>query len=132
MLVRLRRDTHDKKGGTNRFYVHEVFLEKEVATPFKTGAGPSKEGRREHTGGRDHYLMLLQNALSFKPSSVSKVIEPETGEPMVVYGVSSRNGKNRTLWTFFIIFPFTRMVHVLSGFGSVGYITRAWQLVRPR
>ncbi|WP_028453739.1 respiratory nitrate reductase subunit gamma [Chitinilyticum aquatile] len=34
--------------------------------------------------------------------------------------------------TFFIIFPFTRMVHTWSGFGSVGYITRAWQLVRPR
>ncbi|WP_028455442.1 respiratory nitrate reductase subunit gamma [Chitinilyticum litopenaei] len=34
--------------------------------------------------------------------------------------------------TFFIIFPFTRMVHVWSGFGSLGYIGRAWQLVRPR
>ncbi|TDR79700.1 respiratory nitrate reductase subunit gamma [Paludibacterium purpuratum] len=34
--------------------------------------------------------------------------------------------------TFFMIFPFTRMVHSWSGFASVGYLTRAWQLVRPR
>ena len=34
--------------------------------------------------------------------------------------------------TFFIIFPFTRMVHVWSGFASVTYLGRAWQLVRPR
>lgn len=34
--------------------------------------------------------------------------------------------------TFFAIFPFTRMVHVWSGFASVTYLTRAWQLVRRR
>jgi nitrate reductase gamma subunit len=34
--------------------------------------------------------------------------------------------------TLFVIFPFTRLVHVWSGFGSVTYLTRAWQLVRPR
>lgn len=34
--------------------------------------------------------------------------------------------------TLFIIFPFSRLVHVWSGFGSVSYLTRAWQLVRPR
>lgn len=34
--------------------------------------------------------------------------------------------------TLFVIFPFTRLVHVWSGFASVGYISRAWQLVRPR
>ena len=34
--------------------------------------------------------------------------------------------------TFFFIFPFTRMVHVWSGFASVAYIGRAWQLVRRR
>ncbi|WP_198344778.1 respiratory nitrate reductase subunit gamma [Neisseria chenwenguii] len=34
--------------------------------------------------------------------------------------------------TFFFIFPFTRMVHVWSGFASVSYVTRAWQLVRRR
>lgn len=34
--------------------------------------------------------------------------------------------------TLFVIFPFSRLVHVWSGFGSVGYLARAWQLVRPR
>jgi len=34
--------------------------------------------------------------------------------------------------SFFLIFPFTRMVHVWSGFASVGYVGRAWQLVRAR
>lgn len=34
--------------------------------------------------------------------------------------------------SLFLIFPFTRLVHVWSGFASVTYISRAWQLVRPR
>lgn len=34
--------------------------------------------------------------------------------------------------TFFLIFPFTRMVHVWSGFASVTYLGRAWQIVRRR
>jgi len=34
--------------------------------------------------------------------------------------------------TLFLIFPFTRLVHVWSGFASVAYLTRAWQLVRSR
>ena len=34
--------------------------------------------------------------------------------------------------SLFVIFPFTRLVHVWSGFASVGYVSRAWQLVRPR
>jgi len=34
--------------------------------------------------------------------------------------------------SLFVIFPFTRLVHVWSGFASISYITRAWQLVRSR
>lgn len=34
--------------------------------------------------------------------------------------------------SLFVIFPFTRLVHVWSGFASITYIGRAWQLVRPR
>lgn len=40
-----------------------------------------------------------------------------------------------TAWlgmSLFVIFPFTRLVHVWSGFAAVGYLGRAWQLVRPR
>lgn len=32
----------------------------------------------------------------------------------------------------FVIFPFTRLVHAWSGFGTVTYLGRKWQLVRPR
>ncbi len=34
--------------------------------------------------------------------------------------------------SLFVVFPFTRLVHVWSGFAAVGYLGRAWQLVRPR
>ena len=34
--------------------------------------------------------------------------------------------------TLFVIFPFTRLVHVWSGFASVTYLARPWQLVRRR
>lgn len=34
--------------------------------------------------------------------------------------------------TIFLVFPFTRLVHVWSGFGALAYITRAYQIVRSR
>jgi len=34
--------------------------------------------------------------------------------------------------SLFVIFPFTRLVHVWSGFGAVAYLGRAYQLVRRR
>jgi nitrate reductase gamma subunit len=34
--------------------------------------------------------------------------------------------------SLFVIFPFTRLVHVWSGFASITYLSRAWQLVRSR
>jgi nitrate reductase gamma subunit len=34
--------------------------------------------------------------------------------------------------TIFLVFPFTRLVHVWSGFAAVGYVTRAYQIVRSR
>ena len=35
--------------------------------------------------------------------------------------------------TFFLVFPFTRMVHIWSGFAAfIGYVPRAWQVVRRR
>src|SRR5690606_649757 len=34
--------------------------------------------------------------------------------------------------TFFLLFPFTRMVHVWSGFGTVAYLLRPYQVVRSR
>lgn len=34
--------------------------------------------------------------------------------------------------TVFLIFPFTRLVHVWSGFGTLAYVLRTYQLVRAR
>jgi nitrate reductase gamma subunit len=34
--------------------------------------------------------------------------------------------------SIFLVFPFTRLVHVWSGFASLAYLTRAWQVVRTR
>lgn len=32
----------------------------------------------------------------------------------------------------FLVFPFTRLVHIWSGFAVIGYVTRAYQIVRTR
>ena len=34
--------------------------------------------------------------------------------------------------TIFLVFPFTRLVHVWSGFAAISYLTRAYQVVRSR
>ena len=34
--------------------------------------------------------------------------------------------------TLFLLFPFSRLVHVWSGFAAVGYVARAYQIVRAR
>ena len=34
--------------------------------------------------------------------------------------------------TIFLVFPFTRLVHVWSGFASLGYLARPYQIVRSR
>ncbi len=34
--------------------------------------------------------------------------------------------------TIFLVFPFSRLVHIWSGFAAVGYLTRAYQIVRAR
>jgi nitrate reductase gamma subunit len=34
--------------------------------------------------------------------------------------------------TIFLVFPFSRLVHIWSGFAALGYVTRAYQVVRSR
>ena len=34
--------------------------------------------------------------------------------------------------TIFLLFPFSRLVHVWSGFGTLAYLVRPYQLVRAR
>ncbi|MBL8541383.1 MAG: respiratory nitrate reductase subunit gamma, partial [Betaproteobacteria bacterium] len=34
--------------------------------------------------------------------------------------------------TIFVVFPFSRLVHIWSGFGSLAYLARPYQIVRGR
>ncbi len=34
--------------------------------------------------------------------------------------------------TIFLVFPFSRLVHIWSGFAALGYVARAYQVVRSR
>jgi nitrate reductase gamma subunit len=34
--------------------------------------------------------------------------------------------------TIFLVFPFSRLVHIWSGFGAAGYLFRPRQIVRAR
>ncbi|MFZ6819781.1 respiratory nitrate reductase subunit gamma [Undibacterium sp. Ji22W] len=77
-----------------------------------------------HTDG--HMMVLLmtwaQHIVTFKGDAASFIIgAPILFKAHLFMGLS-----------LFVIFPFTRLVHVWSGFASVGYLSRAWQLVRPR
>jgi nitrate reductase gamma subunit len=78
----------------------------------------------EHRDG--HMMVLLmtwaQHIVTFKGDAASYIIgAPFLFKAHLFMGLS-----------LFVIFPFTRLVHVWSGFASVGYLSRAWQLVRPR
>jgi len=85
-----------------RMYVHEVALrEKLQQSDFKVGAVAAKAGKRADAAGAGVIRTVLQNVYGVNPSSVSKVVDPETGEPLVVYhgttgGVEYIN-PNRTL-----------------------------------
>ena len=68
------------------------------------------------------FMLWAQHILTFRGDAAQLVVD----SPMV-FRLHIFCGL-----TFFMLFPFTRMVHTWSGFASVGYLTRAWQLVRPR
>lgn len=77
-----------------------------------------------HTDG--HMMVLLmtwaQHIITFRGDAAEFIVAaPMLFKLHLFMGLS-----------LFVIFPFTRLVHVWSGFASVGYISRAWQLVRTR
>lgn len=77
-----------------------------------------------HTDG--HMMVLLmtwaQHIVTFRGDAAQFIIEaPLIFKLHLFMGMS-----------LFVIFPFTRLVHVWSGFGAIGYLGRAYQLVRPR
>lgn len=69
----------------SRMYVHEVALkEKLQQSAFKTGADAAEAGVRAGTDS-GAVRSVLEGIYAVKPDSVSKVVDPETGEPLVVY-----------------------------------------------
>jgi nitrate reductase gamma subunit len=90
----------------------------------------------------------LALGLSTLPSSLHHVAEPTTMLRLASYlqGIATLNPDASLVsgveWhfqvhmvlgmTIFLLFPFSRLVHVWSGFASVGYILRPYQLVRAR
>ncbi len=79
--------------------------------------------RQHHDGG----IMLALGAWS------RHIVTFQGGTAQMMAGVPMIYQVHMVLgMTLFVIFPFTRLVHVWSGFGSVAYLGRAWQLVRSR
>lgn len=78
-------------------------------------------------GHMDGHMMVLlvswvQHVVTFRGDAASFII----GAPLV-FKLHLFMGMS-----LFVIFPFTRLVHIWSGFGAVTYLGRAFQLVRPR
>jgi nitrate reductase gamma subunit len=78
----------------------------------------------DHTDG--HLMVLLmtwaQHIVTFRGDAAQFLIDaPMLFKLHLFMGMS-----------LFVIFPFTRLVHVWSGFGAVQYLGRAYQLVRSR
>jgi len=79
------------------------------------------------SGHMDGHMMVLlmswaQHIVTFRGDAAGFIVDaPLVFKLHLFMGMS-----------LFVIFPFTRLVHVWSGFGAVGYLGRAFQLVRPR
>ena len=78
---------------------------------------------RHLDGGEMIKLMLwAQHVVTLRGDAASFVVDVATVFKLhLVLGM-----------TIFLVFPFSRLVHVWSGFATLGYITRAYQLVRSR
>lgn len=81
----------------------------------------------ESAGHMDGHMMVLlmswaQHIVTFQGDAAEFIVAaPWLFKAHLFMGLS-----------LFVIFPFTRLVHVWSGLASVGYLGRAWQLVRSR
>lgn len=79
------------------------------------------------TGHLDGHVMVqlmtwAQHIVTFRGDAASFILDaPLVFKLHLFMGMS-----------LFVIFPFTRLVHIWSGFGAVTYLGRAFQLVRPR
>lgn len=81
----------------------------------------------ESASHRDGHMMVLlmtwaQHIVTFRGDAADFIVAaPWLFKAHLFMGLS-----------LFALFPFTRLVHVWSGFASVTYLGRAWQLVRTR
>ena len=67
-------------------------------------------------------MMWAQHLVTFRADAAGYVAEVATVFKLhLVLGM-----------TIFLVFPFSRLVHIWSGFGALGYVTRAYQIVRSR
>ena len=63
-----------------------------------------------------------QHVVTFQPDAAAFIVDvPPIYKTHLVFGM-----------TVFVLFPFSRLVHVWSGFATVRYVARAYQLVRAR
>jgi nitrate reductase gamma subunit len=61
------------------------------------------------------------------------IVTFQSGAPELLAGASIVFKVHMVLgMTIFLVFPFTRLVHVWSGFGTLAYVVRPYQLVRSR
>ncbi len=77
-----------------------------------------------HTDGEEMLKLMTwaQHLVTFRGDAPSFVTDVST-----VFKVHMFMGMS-----LFAIFPFTRLVHVWSGFAAAGYVIRPWQVVRSR
>lgn len=78
----------------------------------------------QHRDGAEMVKLMTwaQHLATFRPDAAAYV-----SESALVFKLHLVLGM-----TLFLVFPFSRLVHVWSGFAAVGYLTRAWQVVRSR
>ncbi len=95
-------------------------------------------------------LLWLQLALGLATISLSAqhldgsmmIKLAEWAQRIVTFRAGAPELLNEASWVFklhmflgmsiFLVFPFTRLVHVWSGFGALAYVVRPYQLVRSR
>jgi nitrate reductase gamma subunit len=78
----------------------------------------------QHLDGAEMLRLMAwaQHIVTFRGDAATYVVEaPLVFKLHLVLGM-----------TIFLVFPFSRLVHVWSGFAAVGYVVRAYQVVRSR
>ena len=79
---------------------------------------------RQHLDGgmMERLALWAQHVVTFRPGAALYVTDvPWPFKVHIVLGL-----------TIFLIFPFTRLVHIWSGFATIAYLFRPYQIVRTR